>query len=148
MTGTRLSLDRRKIKQPLDQPRAIKISQHACLTQIVTCPEGTLNLQRYRPFHFGFFGCVENQTGTAMHNARSDPSFRPQLSTPAFDPSFDPCDRLERPHREPQRGWTRKGASGSVNPLPLEAAWYRQFSGARKVARGGKKSRRRFLPMP
>src|SRR6266511_3772088 len=37
-------------------------------------------------------------------------------------------------------GLPRGRATGSVNPLPLEAAWYRQFSGAGRLARGGKNS--------
>jgi hypothetical protein len=37
-------------------------------------------------------------------------------------------------------GLLRGRATGSVNPLPLEAAWYRQFSGASRLARGGKNS--------
>jgi hypothetical protein len=31
-------------------------------------------------------------------------------------------------------------ASGFVNPITLDTAWYRQFSGARELARGGKNS--------
>jgi len=30
------------------------------------------------------------------------------------------------------------GAIGFVNPYPLDAVWYRQFSGAREIARGRK----------
>jgi hypothetical protein len=43
-------------------------------------------------------------------------------------------------------GLLRGRATGSVNPLPLEAAWYRQFSGASELARGGKKSHLEISP--
>src|SRR4029077_2754043 len=47
---------------------------------------------------------------------------------------------MVRPRREPHLGWTPERVSHRIcDPLTLDTAWYRQFSGATKFARGGMK---------
>ena len=44
---------------------------------------------------------------------------------------------MVRPRREPAKGWPPNRESHRIcDPITLDAVWYRQFSGASRLARG------------
>jgi len=54
---------------------------------------------------------------------------------------------MVRPRREPHLGWTLERVSqGICDPITLDTAWYRQFSGAQRLPGAGKKFSFRILP--
>jgi hypothetical protein len=53
------------------------------------------------------------------------------------------------PRREPAKGWPLNRESHRIcDPITLDAVWYRQFSGASRLARGREEFSLRILPLP